>query len=61
MAKILACAVEKGGKLEDYHRKYEDDEEQYFSEEILRKYYFYTKDEAALKIVKPKTKYSGLI
>jgi hypothetical protein len=58
---VLAFAIERGGKLEDYHQKYEDEEEQFFSEEIIHKYYFYTKDEAALKIIKPKAKYSGLI
>ena len=50
---ILSATTKEG--------KYEDDEEQYFGEEILLKYYFYTKDEAALKIIKPKAKYSGLI
>ncbi len=32
-----------------------------FSEEVVHKYYFYSKDENALKIIKPKAKYSGLI
>jgi hypothetical protein len=32
-----------------------------FSEEVIHKYYYYTKDEAALKIIKPKAKYRGLL
>lgn len=61
MAKILACLVENVGKLEEFYEKFEDEDEEYFMEEIVQKYHFYTKDEAALKYIKPKAKYTGLI
>lgn len=53
--------MEKYGQLEEFFQKFEDEDEEFFMEEILHKYYHYTKDEAALKIIKPKAKYSGLI
>lgn len=45
-------------------RKYNEDEEEdelYFIEEVFQKYYHYSKDENALKFVKPKAKLNGLI
>ena len=49
------------GKLEDYFEKFEDEDEEFFMEEIIQKYHNYSKDEAALKYVKPKNRYTGLI
>lgn len=53
--------VEKVGKLEDYFEKFEDEDEEFFMEEIIQKYHYYSQDQAALRYVKPKNKYSGLI
>jgi hypothetical protein len=53
---ILAKAlINKFGMLEDYFEKFENKDEMFFMEEIIQKYHNYTKDEAALKYVKPKT------
>ena len=62
MALILVKAVDsKLGKLEDYYERFDDEDEEFFMEEILQKYHNYSKDEAALKFVKPKNRYTGLI
>jgi hypothetical protein len=56
LAMILAKAlINKFGMLEDYFEKFENKDEMFFMEEIIQKYHNYTKDEAALKYVKPKT------
>ena len=50
--------------MEDLWKQYNEDDEEdelYFIEEVFQKYYHYSKDEAALKKVKPKAKLSGLI
>jgi hypothetical protein len=46
--------------LGDFYQRLEDEDEEYFMEEIIQKYHYYSKDEAALKYIKPKSKYSGL-
>ena len=62
LALILVKAIEnKLGKLDDYFEKFEDEDEEFFMEEIIQKYHNYSKDEAALKYVKPKNRYTGLI
>lgn len=56
--------MDKEGTLDEMWRKYNEDEEEdelYFIEEVFQKYYHYSKDENALKYVKPKTKFGGLI
>ncbi len=64
MAQVLQLLLEKEGTLEDLWKQYNEDDEEdelYFIEEVFQKYYHYSKDEAALKKVKPKAKLSGLI
>lgn len=61
LAKVLQATLEKEGKLDEYFQKFEDEDEEYFMEEVLQKYYHYSQNQDALKFVKPKAKYSGLI
>lgn len=62
LAIILKAAIEnKLGKLDEFYEKFEDEDEEFFMEEIFQKYHNYSEDEAALKYVKPKKRYTGLI
>ena len=64
LAQILQLLLEKEGTLGDMWRSYNEDEEEdeaFFIQEVFQKYYHYSKDETALKWVKPKPKLSGLI
>ena len=60
-AKVLVMLLEKDGKVGDYFEAFEDEDEEFFMEEIIQKYHFYSQDEGALKFVKPKKRYSGML
>jgi len=61
LAKVLQAVLDKEGRLEDHYEKFEDEDEEFFMEEVIQKYHHYSQNEAALKFIKPKNKYSGLI
>lgn len=62
LALILQKTLEETkDKLSEYFEKFEDEDEEFFMEEIIQKYHHYSKDEDALKYVKPKSRYGGLL